>query len=93
MVGLGIDRQMNQAEIAKKAQDGSSAAELTLEQKNKIKNNAVNKMKQIIAVIKDFSANIETIKSKMKDFNEEIERVCFVGHNLDVEQIANNKSV
>ena len=50
-------------------------------------------MKQIIAVIKDFSTNIESIKSKIKELNAEVEKVCFgASGEPNAEQIAANKN-
>jgi hypothetical protein len=61
IVANGVEREMNCAEmiIAKKR---ALSPELSDANKNKIKENAVKKMKQINAVIKDFAANIEAIK-------------------------------
>jgi hypothetical protein len=61
-VATGVSREMNCAEMLLAKKRATSPVELSDGQKNKIKENAIKKMKQINAVIKDFSANIEAIK-------------------------------
>ena len=75
-VGVSIDQQMTQHQIdQQQSRQSGIEPELTAEEKNKIKENAVKKMKQINAVIKDFYANIDGIKLKMKDFCIEVQKV------------------
>lgn len=65
MVGVGIDLHLNEATISHATKTEQASKDLSDEDKTKIKQNAVKKMKQINTVIKDFTQNIDHIKQQM----------------------------